>query len=259
MFDSEPDPDPSVFREPQMRRGPHAMDPSESEADRVLRSESSHANVDDAVQYSVWDEPALSAELTSESDSPRLTYADWLSWRIKTTPITKTWTVTILVMLAAGPWAILGALIRSTLFHAWGILLVAVVAPVVEETMKIAVALWVVEKRPYLFRSPVQILLCCLAGGLTFSAIENFMYLWVYVAHPSAVLIAVRWTVCVALHVTCSLLAGIGLVRMWSAGIKDRVPPRIRVAAPWIVAAMITHGLYNAAVTIVELTGRNPW
>ncbi len=242
-----------------MRRGAHSVDPSEVEAKRVLRLEAARANVDDAVQYSVWDEPALSTELTSDSDSPRLTYADWLSWRIETTSVGTTWRVTILVILAAGPWAILGALIRSTLFHAWGILLIAVVAPVVEDTMKIAVALWVVEKRPYLFRSPFQILLCCLAGGLAFSAIENVMYLSVYIANPSPFLIVVRWTVCVVLHVTCSLLAGIGLVRMWSAGIRQRVPPKIRVAAPWIVGAMITHGLYNGLVTIVELTGHNPW
>jgi RsiW-degrading membrane proteinase PrsW (M82 family) len=219
-----------------------------------------------------------------------LTYAEWLDWRIATTPVAQTWLVTLAIVLAAGPWGVLGALFENMTAGAWGLIAVTVIAPVVEETMKVAIALWVIEKRPYLFRMPVQILLCALAGGLAFAFIENLMYLNVTIpgyletqgletqgletqgletqgsesTQPVSTAVSTglarwRWTVCTGLHATCSFLAGLGLVRMWSHATRHRARPKIAHAAPMIITAMLCHGLYNGAVTIAELAGWMPF
>ena len=67
-----------------------------------------------------------------------------------------------------------------------------------------------------------------------------------------------RWTVCTALHATCSFLAGLGVVRMWSHAMAHRTRPQVARAAPLIVTAMICHGLYNTTVTVAELAGWVP-
>ncbi len=253
------DHDPSIEHEPQWAPRKHSLDPSEMQAERILAAESKRRTAADVVEHTVWDEPALSPELVGDDGQPRLTYADWLAWRIDSTRPTTTWLVTLLIVLAAGPWAILGALVKEVTSGTWGLIAVAVVAPIIEEVMKIAIALWVVEKRPYLFRWALQIMLCALAGGLAFAVLENLVYLKIYIPHPTATLVTVRWTVCVAMHVTCSLLAGFGLVRMWSESRRKLIPPDIHTAAPWLIAAICVHGMYNGAATLAEFAGWLPF
>jgi hypothetical protein len=264
---SRPSRDPSIEHEPHLRPVEHVVDPTEAKAERLLASEARRANIDDAVEQTVWDEPALSSALVGPADGSRLTYAEWLDWRIATTPVARTWFVTLAVVLAAGPWGVLGALFKNMAAGTWGLIAVAAIAPVVEETMKIAIALWVVEKRPYLFRMPLQILLCALAGGLAFAFIENLMYLNVFIPGsretvPTAAATGLtlwRWTVCTGLHVTCSFVAGLGLVRMWSHAIAHRTRPKVAHAAPLIITAIVVHGTYNGAVTSAELAGWLPF
>ena len=141
--------DPSIHNEPHLDGASHEVDPSEAKAARVLASEAGKKSIDSALDHSVWEEPSVSTELTSDHDGPQLNYADWLAWRLNTTSVAKTWGVTFLVMLAAGPWAIFGALFRGAT-GGWGLAMIVVIAPVTEELMKVAVALWIVEKRPYL-------------------------------------------------------------------------------------------------------------
>ncbi len=268
---SDPSNDPSIQHEPHLGPFAHETDPTEAKAKRLLADEASRATIDDAVEHTVWDEPALSNELVDPGDGPRLTYSQWLKWRVATTPAKRTWFITLLIVLAAGPWGVLGALLQNTVAVGWGLIGVAIVAPVIEETMKVAITLWVIEKRPYLFRTSFQILLCALAGGLAFACIENLMYLKVYIpadwetdggeytlaatSSAAADLATWRWTICTSLHVTCSFLAGLGLARMWSRSVTHLTSPKIAHAAPLIIAAMIGHGLYNGIVTIAELGG----
>ena len=270
-----PNPNRSIEHEPHLQSTLHEVDPTEAMAERLLASEATRADIDEVVQHTVWDEPTLSGELVGPADGPRLTYAEWLDWRIATTSNERTWLVTLAIVLASGPWGVFGALFKSATAGAWGLIAVTVIAPVVEETMKVAIALWVIEKRPYLFRRPIQILLCALAGGLAFAFIENLIYLNVTIPgnmetqgpeQAQSVSTAVstdlarwRWTVCTGLHATCSFLAGLGLVRMWSRAITLRTRPKIAHAAPMILLAMFCHGLYNGTVTIAELAGWLPF
>jgi RsiW-degrading membrane proteinase PrsW (M82 family) len=172
--------------------------------------------------------------------------------------VARSWGLTLLIALAAGPWAVAGALFNGGQSLS-GVLMLTVVGPLTEELMKVAGVVLVVERWPYAFRSTAQILLCCVAGGLAFAAIENLLYIHVYVAHPTPRFVMWRWTVCVALHTACSLIAGLGAVRVWRELWRKRSPPRLSLAFPFLIAATITHGLYNATAYVLELIGALTW
>jgi hypothetical protein len=253
---SEPQPDPSIEHEPHFRDRPFAPDPSDA-PEYALKS---HPGLGPRVEveHSVWDEPTLSADLAGAPAPDQLTYARWLDQKIAATSYSKTLLVTAALVLIAGPLGILGALFGggggggiSTM----GIITVTILGPITEEIAKVAGTLWVVEKRPYLFKSIWQILIAAAAGGLFFGAIENLIYLNVYIPHPSAALTRWRWRVCTGLHLNCSFVAGVGLARIWDHAIRNRVPPQLGRGMPYFATAMLGHGLYNLTVSLAELTG----
>ncbi len=247
---SGPSKDPSVSDEPHLRGRQLKLDPSEASAERALeRSRRKSDPEEDKVEHGVWDEPALSAELAGAAPEGSL-YADWLARRREATGPAKSWAVTAGLALLAGPWAILGAFYGSG-ETVLGVLTIVVFGPVAEETMKIAAATYVVEKRPFLFRSAVQILVAALAGGLVFATIENLLYLNLYIPDPTPGIARWRWSVCVAMHMGCSLVAALGLVRVWRDAWERRARPRLALGYPYLVTAIVIHGTYNAlAVTL---------
>jgi hypothetical protein len=204
------------------------------------------------VEQSVWDEPTCSATLAGAVPDSAETYGRWLKARRERTSMFASWGVMIGVALLAGPWAVLGAFAAAREMS-FGLIGIAIVGPTVEETMKIAAAAYVLERRPYLFRSPVQILLCAVLAGLVFAAIENQIYFHVYIPDASAAMVSWRWTVCVALHAGCSLIAGIGLVRVWrGVWLKER-PADLALGTGWLIAAIAVHGVYNTAVSVLPI------
>ncbi len=213
-----------------------------------------------AVEHSVWDEPTVPRHLAGAAarDPAHVTYARWLDDGRARWGFAKSWGLTLLVALAAGPWAVAGALFNGGASLS-GTLMLVVFGPLTEELMKIAAVFLVIEKWPFAFRSSIQVVLCCVAGGLAFAAIENLLYLFVYVPEPSPRLVLWRWTVCVALHTGCSLLAGLGAARVWRRVWTDRAPPRLALAFPFVVAATVVHGLYNATTYVLELSGALRW
>lgn len=245
-------PEDGIEREPHLRDGGFRPDPSEEKAWRALRDRGPMPEAERAEQ-GVWDEPALSRELAGPTPDGALTYESWLVRRRAQTTVARTWGVTLLLAVAAGPWALLGAF--------WGsgqtvstFVAAVIFAPLVEETMKTAAALWVVEKRPYLFTSRLQIALCVLAAGFVFAVVENLMYLNVYVPDPPAGLAAWRWTVCTALHMGCAFVGGLGLMRIWGRTTATYTPPRISLGYPYLACAMVIHGTYNAGAVLLEMS-----
>ena len=172
-------------------------------------------------------------------------YAEWLVKRREGAGVARPWAVTLGLALLAGPWAVVGAFYGSG-ETAFSILAIVVFGPVVEEMMKVAVATYVVEKRPYLFTSRAQIMFAGLAAGVAFASIENLLYLGVYIPHPTVGMVRWRWSVCVAMHVGCSLVASLGLARVWRDAWKRLARPRLTLAYPYLVAAVVIHGTYNA-------------
>ncbi len=260
-----PDDPHGIEHEPHLSPGPFsgdptAADPSEAKASELFRRELAKSTEADAVEHTVWSEPALAAELAGNPDEHQLTYRGWLTKNIAETTWSQSLVAMFLVALAAGPWAVLGAFYVGSYSgnlsgNLFSILMFTVFGPVAEEVAKVAAALWVVEKRPYLFRSLWQVFLCAACGGLAFAAIENLLYIYVYVPKHTAEFVHFRWTVCVFLHVSCSLVAGVGLARIWDNAIRNLHPPRLAMGVPWFVIAMVGHGLYNLTVTVASAAG----
>lgn len=263
--------DPSVFAEPHMRPAPPPPLPGQAlpYASPNTPAPSDHDPGQDIgcepiysaplaqpadIETTVWDEPTLSPELAGALPAGQLTYDRWLAERRANWSWIQSWLATLGLALSAGPFAIVGAF--------WGagqsvfsIVMLTVFGPMVEELMKVGSATVVVEKWPFVFRSGGQIMLCALCGGLAFAAIENLLYLQVYVPNPSPRLVLWRWTVCVALHVFCSTIAGLGVRRVWLDCMSRQARPRMSLATPPLIAAVIIHGVYNSAALVMELTG----
>jgi PrsW family intramembrane metalloprotease len=246
--------DPSIEHEPHLQNRAYEADPSETRSTKRIESEEHGTSPDDAVEHTVWDEPTFSSELAGSPAEDQLTYARWLSQKQSETSSSKSWLTTLLVVIVAGPWGVLGALTGAG-GSGFRLALIVIIGPVTEEIMKVAAALWVVEKRPYLFKSVWQILICAAAGGAAFAFIENLMYLYVYLPEHSAKMAAWRWTVCVGLHMNCSFVAGVGLARIWDNAIRLRQRPQLWLGLPWFFMAMVAHGMYNGAVVIAEAAG----
>jgi len=248
---TKPSRDPSVHDEPHLRGEPLRADPSEARVERRRREAPSRLpSEDQRVEHTVWDEPGLSPTLVGAPPAGDLTYRTWLEKRRSETSVLRTWAVAAGVALLAGPWAVVGAFLGSgqTLFS---IVALVVFGPVVEETMKVAAALYVIEKRPFLFRSAAQIALCVLTGAFVFSALENVLYLKVYIPGPPASLVRWRWSVCVAMHMSCSAIVGLGLMRTWRDVWARMAPPRLTLLYPYMFAAIALHGFYNGLALIL--------
>lgn len=243
--------DPGVEHEPHLRRGNFQADPSEQTA----RQSTGSLKPDEAADHTVWDEPGLAL---TEAPDDALTYAHWLEARQADTSTLKTWLATLGILIAAGLFAIVGTFISQAGEIATAqVILIAVIGPVVEEMMKAGLVLWVIEKRPYLFSSRVQIALICLASGLVFAIIENLIYLNVYVKDPPQSLVEWRWTICLALHTSCAFIASLGLMRIWKCAMTERRRPRLTEGTSALIAAMVVHGAYNAFCIGLSFTQYN--
>lgn len=222
--------DPSVWAEPHLR-------PVKPEPVVPVETPPAPAPVDP--RASVWDEPSHA------HDAKGPTYATWLVERVASTSLGRSWLITLGLALAAGPWGVFGSILGGEGSFAGAVTLV-IVAPLVEELMKTAAVAVVIETRPYLSKWRMQVLLACIAGGLGFAVIENLLYLNVYIDSPSEFLRQWRWMVCTGLHVTCSAVVGVGLARVWRRTVTERVPADLNRATPWLVIAVVLHGVYNA-------------
>jgi len=251
---AKPDHHPGIENEPHLQDQGFATDPTEEKAARLLEFEQSQATDADHVEHTVWSEPALSPQLAGNPAEDQLTYERWLAKNILETSWLTSCYITLLIVLSAGPWGILGAIISAGA-SPYVAVMATVFGPVTEEVVKVAVALWVVEKRPYLFISSGQILFCTACGGFSFAALENLVYTFIYFPNHTPEFSAFRWTVCVALHLTCSSLAGIGLVRIWNDTIRNQHRPQLTIGVPWFFIAMVVHGLYNLMVYLAETVG----
>jgi len=160
---SSPVTDPSVFAEPWMEAVLHPAEISDPGPAMPLTD---HVCED----QSVWDELGLSRELAGDVPEDGLTWYRWYLDQVAATSATWSWAVTLGVAVVGGLFAIVGTLAQQSM-PGGQFLAVTVVGPTVEEIMKIALPLWLVEKRPWLYRNAGQILICAMASGLMFAAV----------------------------------------------------------------------------------------
>jgi hypothetical protein len=252
----EPSHEMSIEHEPHLVHDHFEADPSERTAGIGRDPLGAPSTIDDDVEHGIWDEPALTAQFSRGLPEGAISYPMWLAAGQRETTRSKSALICLLVVLFAGPWAILGTLIAqfgAGTGMAGSLVMICLIGPLVEEVLTASGLLWIVEKRPYLFLQRRQILWCAVSSGLWFAVIENYLYLNVYIAKPSMDITLWRWTVCVLLHVGCTFVSGMGLARVWQRTMAEGSKPQMSLASPFIVAAVICHAFYNISMVVIEL------
>ncbi|PCI08447.1 hypothetical protein COB72_08290 [bacterium] len=255
--------DHSIHAEPTMAAMTGNLD-----AKKDQTQSQAHTKVDDdhlgesfaaEAERSVFDEPTYSKELGGEIPENALTYEKFLAEQLEATSALESWVSTGIMAACSGLFAVVGALMsNSTAFGMTGqiqFFAVVIFAPVVEEVMKTSLLLWGVEQKPYLFRSPKQLMIIGAFSGLVFASVENVLYLKVYIDDPSPFIVLWRWTVCVGLHTTTTAIATLGLVKIWQRVMRTGQFARAELGARYLFIAILLHALYNGSMYFLGVFG----
>ena len=122
-----------------------------------------------------------------------------------------------------------------------------------QQDRKAASSLYLAEQRPWLVPAGWTLVAIVVAGGLGFAVIENWIYLNVYIDDPSDAIIRWRWIAGPLVHGSASMLAGIGVRRIWTQTNTTGAKPDAHRATPWFIAAVTLHGTYNALAVLAEV------
>ena len=240
--------DQSVFAEPWMQK-------THFERDQYSDAAVPVPNPND-VEHTVWDEPALAPELSGETPEDALTWTNWYLRREAETTVLDTWLVTLLLMVLAGPLALV------TSWFGFGgstfdIVILIVLIPAAEELLKVMLPLWVVEKRPYLFCAPFQILLCTFCSGLIFGGLRYVFEVKLFGPMSMATISTVAGgpILSIAVHGVTSLIAGFAHVRIWREAAVHHRRPNLTHGASFGGVAIAVHVVYAIVAVIIAMTG----
>lgn len=234
-----------VNAEPSRFDGRFEADPTE----QAVRPIDGHEDEISTVRDSVLNEPTFTGELRQAE------LGQWLAEKRSRCTLWGNLWVTLAAALIAGPFAIIGAFVsgQQTFFQ---ILYMILFAPVIEEFLKQSGMIYLLEKKPYRIFSAGQFIVAGAVSALIFATIENLLYIHFYskgqaMENPASYC-CFRWTVCTLLHVSCSVIASMGLVSVWRKQLADGRAADLAFGFRYFLAAMILHGLYNLTVTIVN-------
>jgi hypothetical protein len=181
-------------------------------------------------------------------------YGAWLEQQLVEAQGRTYWPGLALMAALGGLFAVVGALV-SELGGLWGLV---VFGPAIEEVLKVGLVVMALETRPQWLTRRWEIWLVTVSSALAFAAIENVIYLNVYLPDPSQAVVLWRWMVCTALHVGCTMVATLGVLRMWRSVWVERKPAQPAAALPWLVVAVVIHGSYNAVAMAMAVGGLGP-
>ena len=242
-----------INNEPHLNNENFKADPSEQSA--KTGNDFQHLSTSEKLDQSVNQEPAFSSELSGMGQEFFPTFKKYYERQNNRFSVLDSWAVTFAAAMLAGPLAIVTAIWGTNV--SWVNLITMVVfAPVTEEIAKVLVCLIIVEKWPWIFKSGIQIVLCCFAGGLAFGVIENLIYSIRLADHPNYyTIMQFRWVATTTLHIVCSTLASFGVLRIWRHSLKAGVKPQLKQGRSIIIGAIIIHATYNAMAVIIQLMG----
>jgi hypothetical protein len=154
-----------------------------------------------------------------------------------------------LIALIGGVFGILGAAAHE-MGYGWYIG-PFVAAPIFEEIMKPCGIYFLLAKKPEALLSRRYTAFLAALSGLTFALIENALYLNVYFPEHSQSMMIWRYTVCIALHTSCSYIVGLGINQRLAAWVrrKDRF---LGGNSKYFFSAMALHSSYNIFAFILE-------
>ncbi len=255
--------EPGVEFEPHLQRGDDAVAAREADADEIgmepVRALDSigtgFAEAEDHL-HALGDEPALSGEVLANVDA--LGYGDYVALRTSETKWWMRYGGVILAAVVSGPFAILGVVLSAFMGsgHSWiAFASLCLFGPLVEEMLKLGGALYLTEQRPWLLPGAWCVPVIAVISALEFAVIENLLYLYVYFPNAGADLVVWRWTVCVAWHVGCSLIGSVGIMLVARRARQTGKPPRISIATPYFIVAVLIHGSYNGLMYFLEVSG----
>jgi len=163
--------------------------------------------------------------------------------------------ISILCGVAGGLFAV-PAVFLSGVKSVFGLFILVFLGPFAEETLKQSGAVFQLEIMPGSLRYDWQFFLSGMLGGAVFSVLENLIYQHIYLRTLSpetlADVMAFRWTICMALHVLCTVVSSLGLRRVWRDSLAKERPCRISEAFPWFALATCIHGLYNLSMLLLD-------
>lgn len=244
---STPDDYFDVNAEPVNFPGRFQADPCESSVPPI----DGHEDEISTVRDSVLNEPAFTGQLKQAE------LGQWLAQkRARCTPGGNI-AVTLVAALVGGLFAVIGALMSGGGGGLTRALYMVLFAPVIEELLKQSGMIYLLEKKPYRIFSAGQFIFAAVVSAMIFSAVENLLYIYLYSAwhnltNPAAYA-WFRWTVCTMLHVTCSAVASIGLIRVWKKQLTDGRAADLSYGYGYFAAAIGIHGLYNLTATMIQL------
>lgn len=274
---SKPDNDPSIENEPQHSGRPARSDPSERTVDRKTARSTSPGSPDDLSEHSVFDEPDIfpgrppqiidqdwsctqcgynlrglptghrcpeCGRVSLYRPPPREAASYGSAYRRKhaTVSPTRSWTWVILVSLVSGP----AALMASVFLGAPLPFVALVFAPILGEALKIVALALLVDAKPFLIRSGVQIRAAAISSALAYAAGQAVVCSMMPTTAPTISLILWRWIAWPALHIVCASVAAAGLVSVWERAHRDARRPRMTGALRPLLQAVALHAGLNA-------------
>ncbi|MHC4551516.1 MAG: PrsW family glutamic-type intramembrane protease [Planctomycetota bacterium] len=235
-----------VRSEPVNTNGPMKPDPCEQKVPAIDGREDEISTVRD----SVLNEPAFTGELKQAH------LGQWLTEKRKACSPAGNWVATLLAGLIGGSFAVIGAFVAGR--QTWVTLLYMILfAPIIEELLKQSGMIYLLEKKPFRLSSSAQFIVAAVLSALVFSAIENVLYIHLCSGNPDIkdfqAFTCFRWTWCTLLHVSCSVIASFGLIRVWKRQVAEGRAADLGCAFPAFAVAMGIHGAYNLTMALLNL------
>ena len=189
---------------------------------------------------------SVTNEPHGDAAAGRVVFAEWIEAKRRSCTLGGNLSVTVLAAIMGGPFAVVGALMSGQSGW-WGVLYLCLMGPIAEELLKQSGMVMLLERRPWRLFSAWQFPFAAGVSALIFATVVNLLYQHVYLSYvPNAGTVMVfRWTWCTGLHLVCSVVASLGLVRVYRRVRDEDVPADLSMAFPWFVVAIAVHAAWN--------------